>query len=157
MTSKRIFLSDSNYFGGSKRWSVTRGDPEWPENFIHVIDQAQAEEPVELEPRPVEARVTRVAPRLERLDLEIACPATGPVCVTSVGGGAQVTTRDGGTRRIELSPRIIDLAPGTSREFSIKTPRRLGKAVRTARRIALNLRIDTLGIARPAVIRLRLL
>jgi len=32
---RRIILSDSNWQGGSKRWRVNRGDPEWPKKFIH--------------------------------------------------------------------------------------------------------------------------
>ena len=157
VTPNRIDLSDSNFHGGSKRWSVRPGDPEWPENFIHVNDQPDVvEPPAPVKAKSAEVRVTRVAPRLDRLDLAIECPATGTACVSSIAGGVLVKRRNGRIQRVKLSPKAIELDAGTGQAVSMKMPRRLGKAMRTARRIGLSLRVDTLGVGKPAVIRLRL-
>lgn len=157
VTPNRIYLSDSNFHGGSKRWSVKRADPEWPENFIHVNDQPDAEPPAAVvKAKRAEVRVTRIAPRLDSLGLMIGCPATGAACVSSIGGGAQVRRRNGRVQRVGLNPKVVELGAGTERQVSIRMPRRIGRAMRTARRIGLNLRVDTLGVNKPSLIHLRL-
>ena len=40
VTASDIALSDSNWQGGSKRWRVSRGDRQWPSNFLHIRDVA---------------------------------------------------------------------------------------------------------------------
>ncbi len=40
VTSSYIAFSDSNWSGTSRRWTVTKGDPNYPSNFIHFKDQA---------------------------------------------------------------------------------------------------------------------
>lgn len=40
VTSGYITISDSAWSGGSYRWRVSRGDRNWPDNFIHFKDMA---------------------------------------------------------------------------------------------------------------------
>ncbi len=40
VTTSYIVISDSSWSGGSARWRIPKGDPNWPSNFIHFKDTA---------------------------------------------------------------------------------------------------------------------
>lgn len=169
-----VYLSDSNWQGGSRRWSVSRGDEEWPENFIHFKDMPNPAEPPPPIPdptapsapvtppagvitaKPTEARAVTMGHNLARFGLELQCPAGGRACSTVVSGSVSVKLRHARTRTLGLDGLQLRLASGSSRDLSVQLPAGLKKMRPAARQIRLKLRVETQGISGFSSIRLRL-
>lgn len=170
-----IFLSDSNWQGGSRLWSVSRGDAEWPENFIHFKDMPNPAEPQPeipdpivpaapappaaggvVEAKPTQAKAATVGRNLAKFGLELQCPPGGAACRTGVTGSVTVKLRHGRTRNLGLNRLDLSLAPGRMRDLTVPLPAGLKKMRPVAKRIELKLRVGTRGIKKPAVVRLRL-
>jgi len=150
-----VVLSESNYRGGSRRWTVRRSDWEWPADFIHLRDLSSGS--ISTGPEPARSRLlSGFSNRFADPMLRIECPVYGTGCVASVTGWATVRRRNGKTRRFDLGVRIFELEPGAAAERSLSLPRGLKRERRTARSVVLTLRTDTLEVRRPTFVRLRL-
>jgi len=155
VTPGRVFLSDSNYEGPSRLWSVRRRDAEWPDNFIHVKDLTTGS--ISIGPERTRASYHGIQRgRQPGLDLQLTCPVFGTPCVTVVGGTITARRRGKAPRRFGLGNRVIELDPGETRLLTVALPAGLDRVRRTARSIRVALRIDTLGVPRPTFVRRRL-
>jgi len=154
VTPGRIFLSDSNLHGGSKRWSVSRGNWQWPDSFLHMKDQSSGSISVRAE--RTRTRVLRPRTGADQPKLELRCPVYSITCVAVVNLRVRVVTRSGRRQGFGRPPRVLEIEPGTTRRLSLRIPDRAEKLRRSARRVTLDLRVETLGMARPTGHRLRL-
>lgn len=154
VTPRRIYLSDSNIEGGSKRWSVTRRDPEWPHGFIHIMDLTSGS--VSIAPERTRVRPRGLDRARARVSLRLACPAYGTDCVTVIGGTARNDRRRGRRWIFRLGSRVIELEAGRYRQIALRLPPRLARLARNGPKFKLRLRIDSLGVRSPTFIRLRL-
>lgn len=180
VSGNTIYLSESNWQGGSRLWSVKRGDAEWPENFIHFKDVPNPADPSPAVPDPVDpvtpvtpvspstpvgdpaeakparARATAAGRKLAKLGLELRCPAEGAACVTAVTGSVTVKLRHARAKTLRLSRLQLNLASGRTRVLMMPLPAGLKKMRPAAKQIRLTLRVDTRGIEKSSVVHLRL-